>query len=119
LLDGHPISLQRAVVGPHLSMLLCGDLVSWNDAALASLLERHDGVIKLHRLVRQERPAALVDDGRAFALLGVSDLAQFLVRPDGYIAFRCGGSNLDALARYLADWYPAASEGRATGPHPP
>jgi 2-polyprenyl-6-methoxyphenol hydroxylase-like FAD-dependent oxidoreductase len=108
-LDGHPIPLQRAVVGPHLSLLLCGDPRSWNDAALASLLERHSGLIKLHRLVRQAFPTALVDDGRALALLGVGDLAQVLVRPDGYIAFRCGGSDLDALTRYLAEWYPDPS----------
>jgi len=111
-LDGHPIPLQRAVIGPHLSLLLCGDPRSWNDDALASLLERHVGLIKVHRLVRQASPTALVDGGRALALLGVSDVAQILVRPDGYIAFRCGGSNLEALTRYLAEWYPEAGESR-------
>ena len=108
-LDGHPIPLQRAVIGPHLSLLLCGDPRSRNDAALASLLERHPGLVEVHHLVRQPFPAVLVDEGRALALLGVDDLAQILVRPDGYIAFRCGGSDLDALTRFLAAWFP---EGR-------
>ena len=111
-LDGRPTPLHRAVIGPHLSLLLCGDPSSWSDAALASLLERHVGLIKLHRLVRKAFPGALIDDGRAFALLGVGELAQVLVRPDGYIAFRCGGSNLDPLRRYLAEWYPEASGSR-------
>ena len=102
------------MIGPHLSLLLCGNPLSWNDAVLASLSERHAGLIKVHRLVHQAFPGALVDGGRALALLGVSDAAQVLVRPDGYIAFRCGGSNLDALTRYLAEWYPAAGAGRGT-----
>jgi len=103
-LDGHPIALQRAVVGPNLSLLLCGDPRAWDGPALARLVENYSGVVKLHRLARQAFPATLVDDGRALALLGVRDQAQFLVRPDGYIAFRCGGSNLDALAGYLSRW---------------
>jgi 2-polyprenyl-6-methoxyphenol hydroxylase-like FAD-dependent oxidoreductase len=104
-LDGRSISLQRAVVGPHLSLLLCGDPLAWEDAALARLTERHSGLIRLHRLVRQSFPGALVDEGRALALLGVRDQAQVLVRPDGYIAFRCGGTNLGALTDYLTRWF--------------
>lgn len=102
---GRSVSLQRAVVGPHLSLLLCGDPHAWADAALARLTERHAEFIQLHRLVRESFPGALVDEGRALALLGVSEHAQFLVRPDGYIAFRCGGSSLDALTEYLTRWF--------------
>jgi hypothetical protein len=103
--DGQPVPLQRAVVGPNLSLLLCGDPQGWDRAAVARLAERYAGLIKLHRLARQAFPGALVDDGGALALLGVRDRAQFLVRPDGYIAFRCSGSNLDALTRYLTQWF--------------
>jgi len=50
----------------------------------------------------------LVDaKGDAFDRLGVSgtaDGAQYLVRPDGYIAFRCRGHNLEPVASYLASW---------------
>jgi 2-polyprenyl-6-methoxyphenol hydroxylase-like FAD-dependent oxidoreductase len=103
-LDGAPIPLQRAVVGPHLSLILCGDPQAWNGDALAALAANYGGLIKLHRLARQAFPGTLVDDGHALTLLGVREQAQFLVRPDGYIAFRCGGSNLDALAGYLSRW---------------
>ena len=102
--DGAPIPLQRAVVGPHLSLLLCGDAQVWNGDALARLEADYGGLVKVHRLAREAFPGTLVDDGRALALLGVRDHAQFLVRPDGYIAFRCGGGNLDALAGYLTRW---------------
>ena len=35
-----------------------------------------------------------------FARLGVERAAQYLVRPDGYIAFRCAGNQLLGLERY-------------------
>jgi hypothetical protein len=38
------------------------------------------------------------------ALLGVAHAAQYLVRPDGYIAFRCGGSDLSGVVNYLGQW---------------
>jgi 2-polyprenyl-6-methoxyphenol hydroxylase-like FAD-dependent oxidoreductase len=106
-LDGHATSLQRAVIGPHLSLLLCGDPRRWDDAAALSKLSRHAiGLVKIHRLTPHPFPGALVDEGGALALLGVRDLAQLLVRPDGYIAFRCAGSRLDALSSYLTRWFP-------------
>ena len=111
-LDGAPIPLQRAVVGPHLSLLLCGDPQIWNDDAVARLAANYGDLVKVHRLVRQVFPGALVDAGQALALLGVRDHAQFLVRPDGYIAFRSGGGDLDALVRYLARWF-SGPPGRA------
>lgn len=45
------------------------------------------------------------ENGNAFARLGVRDAAHYLVRPDGYIAFRCAGPTFNALERYLAVWY--------------
>jgi 2-polyprenyl-6-methoxyphenol hydroxylase-like FAD-dependent oxidoreductase len=104
--DGRRTSLHRAVVGPHLSLLLCGDSRAWEGAGLSELAERKAGLVKIHHLTTEPFPGALVDEGGALALLGISDLAQFLVRPDGYIAFRCTGSNLDALSRYLTRWFP-------------
>ena len=62
--------------------------------------------------------SVLVDaKGDAFDRLGVrdaADSAQYLVRPDGYIAFRCRGHNLEAVARYLASWQ--ASRPKAEAP---
>ena len=36
----------------------------------------------------------------------VRDAAQYLVRRDGHVAFRCAGRELAALERYLATWHP-------------
>jgi hypothetical protein len=35
----------------------------------------------------------------------VRDHAQYLVRPDGYIAYRSAGRGVDALEAYLAKWF--------------
>jgi 2-polyprenyl-6-methoxyphenol hydroxylase-like FAD-dependent oxidoreductase len=105
-LDGRPISLQRAVIGPHLALLVCGDPETWNADDVARFAERYTDLIKVHRLVNCPLQAALVADGRTITLLGARYGAQYLVRPDGYIAFRCGGTNLDALLRYLTRWFP-------------
>jgi hypothetical protein len=44
-------------------------------------------------------------------MLGAREAAQYLVRPDGYIAFRCGGRDLGAVERYLDEWYPTTAPG--------
>jgi hypothetical protein len=59
----------------------------------------------MHRLTREAVPGALHDlDGQAFARLGVTDAAQYLVRPDGHIGYRCAGTDLDGLRTYLTRW---------------
>jgi hypothetical protein len=35
----------------------------------------------------------------------VGDAAQYLVRPDSYIAFRSAGRTFDSLEQYLGAWY--------------
>ena len=58
-------------------------------------------------------PGALHDqDRQVFTRLGVESTAQYLVRPDGHIGYRCGGDDLAGLQRYLAHWLPNAP------PHP-
>lgn len=46
--------------------------------------------------------------GEAFSRLGVSHAAQYLVRPDGHVAFRTEGPDLAGLESYLAQWLPGA-----------
>ena len=41
--------------------------------------------------------------------LGVEDSGQYLVRPDGHVAFRCAGTNLDGVTAYLHRWFIAHS----------
>jgi hypothetical protein len=46
-------------------------------------------------------PAWVDTEGRAYERLGVSDRALILVRPDGYIGYRCQPADGQALAKYL------------------
>src|SRR5262249_55335943 len=90
----------------HLALLLCGDDERWDGPALARFDARYRGLVKVHRLANRTDPNAVQADARVLALLGAQGAAQYLVRPDGYIVFRCGGTNLDSLLRYLARWFP-------------
>jgi hypothetical protein len=111
--DGRQVWLQEAVVGPHLALLLCGDAAAWDAPRLAALAARHPRLLSVHRLARQSAaasPGALTDErDETLARLGVRDAAQYLVRPDGHVAFRCAGRELTALERYLTRWYPPSS----------
>jgi 2-polyprenyl-6-methoxyphenol hydroxylase-like FAD-dependent oxidoreductase len=107
LRDGAPTTLQRALAEPRLSLLLCGAPRAWDAARLRTLGAWSRDVLAIHHLSREPAPGALQDvRGDAFARLGVDARAQYLVRPDGYIAFRCAGEDLDELTRYLARWFP-------------
>lgn len=106
-LDGESVALQRAVLGPRLALLLCGDIDRWNPQRLAALADQCGDLLSVHYLSGRATPGVLVDeDGHALAMLAARHAAQYLVRPDGYIAFRCGGCDLDALEAYLSQWYP-------------
>jgi hypothetical protein len=107
---GRPLWLQQTVVGPRLTLLLCGDVEPWDAGRLATLRARWPDLLTVRHLARHAAPAApdtLVDEGgNALALLGVNDAAQYLVRPDGHVSFRCAGRDLAALERHLGAWFP-------------
>jgi 2-polyprenyl-6-methoxyphenol hydroxylase-like FAD-dependent oxidoreductase len=103
-LDGQAVSLQRAVVGPHFSLLLCGEQRLWDAPVLRRLAEGYRGLLKVHHVVGQRHPRMLVDDADALGVQAAQDGAQLLIRPDGYIAFRGGGHDLAAVSRYLRHW---------------
>jgi hypothetical protein len=101
-LDGEPIALQRAAVGPWLTLLLCGDVEAWQ---IQPWLRSAD-LLRVVYLSSRPAPGVVVDeDGSVLSMLGVRDAAQYLVRPDGYLAFRCAGRDLGALEQYLIKWY--------------
>ena len=103
--NGRSTYLQQALAGPHLALLLCGDSRRWDSVALTRLQERYGRVLSVYRLSREPQGGALIDHvGDAHMRLGVQDAAQYLVRPDGYVAFRCAGSSMAALEEYLATW---------------
>ena len=112
-LDGRDVWLQQSIVGPRLALLLCGDAEAWDAHGLADLGARHPDLLAVHRLASRATAGALVDArGDVLARLGVREAAQYLVRPDGHVAFRCAGRDLRALERYLDAWF--APRGRVT-----
>jgi 2-polyprenyl-6-methoxyphenol hydroxylase-like FAD-dependent oxidoreductase len=109
LVDEHRTYLQEALAGPHLALLLCGDSRDWDLRGLDGLRERYGRVMATYWLGPPGSERSFVDEkGDVFARLGVRDTAQFLVRPDGYIAFRSAASTFGQLDQFLAEWYVAA-----------
>ena len=107
--DGQPGWLHEALTAPTYHLLLCGSIGAWNDEQIARLSNRYRDVVAIHRLSRDEGAGVLHDvEGQAGARLGVDRTAQYLLRPDGHIGFRCGGTDLDGVERYLAHWFPRA-----------
>jgi hypothetical protein len=107
--DGQTSWLQEALATHTFHLLLCGSALEWDRNQVAALQDRYAGLVAIHRLAREAAPGVLHDvDGHAFARLGVERAAHFLVRPDGYVAHRSGGRDLNGLDRYLARWLPGA-----------
>jgi hypothetical protein len=97
------------VAAPSFHLLLCGPSDGWVADHLAALQERCGGLVGVHRLAREPGPGVIHDlDGQAFARLGVDRAAKYLVRPDGHIGYRSGGTELDGVHRYLVHWLPRA-----------
>lgn len=106
--DGRATWLQEAIAGPRLALLLCGDVDAWDSSVLAEMRERDGDILAVQHLTAREHPGVLVDeDGSVLAMLGVNgaSAAQYLVRPDGYIAFRCAGSGLGAVESHMRQWF--------------
>lgn len=105
--DERPVYLHDAVLGPNLALLLCGDPEGWNSARLTELSARYSDLLRIHHLTRRAALAFLVDrTNEVFGRLGVRGSAQYLIRPDGHVAFRCAGNDLAVLEAYLAEWFP-------------
>ena len=84
--------------------MLCGSPEGWDGDDIADLKSRYRKNLVLHYLSRNAGANFLVDGGAVLAGLGVLETGQYLVRPDGYVAYRCGGSDLRGLQQYLASW---------------
>ena len=41
-------------------------------------------------------------------MLDAAHAAQYLVRPDGHVGYRAGGTDATELARYLRRWLPGS-----------
>jgi hypothetical protein len=124
--------LQEELLKPYMMLLLCGPVEAWNSDGPRNLAREFDGVLRLAHLAnagfmtdvgrgftpRQGREgppyghetdfsqATLVDEkGTALAMLGVDSTAQYLIRPDGHVAFRCAGTDLSGVRDYLRRWF--------------
>jgi 2-polyprenyl-6-methoxyphenol hydroxylase-like FAD-dependent oxidoreductase len=107
--DGRSTWLLHAIAGPGFRLLLCGRPEAWEPGVLRRLGERYAGLVTIHRVASEPRPDTLGDaTGEAFSRLGVRRAAQYLVRPDGHVAFRSAGTDLTGLESYLAQWLPGA-----------
>jgi 2-polyprenyl-6-methoxyphenol hydroxylase-like FAD-dependent oxidoreductase len=108
LRDGQPAYLQQALSSPHLHLLLCGPVAAWNRADVVMLAQRFRDVLAINYLAHEPADGAVVDSsGAAFTRLGVDRNAMYLIRPDGHIAFRSGGTDLRGPAGHLAQWFTA------------
>ncbi|HET7518318.1 MAG TPA: FAD-dependent monooxygenase [Actinomycetes bacterium] len=105
--DGTACWLGEALAAPRFHLLLCGPVGDWHPSQLTALRHRYPDTLAVHHLTREATSGALHDlDGQVFARLGVDGTAQYLIRPDGHVGYRCGGDDLASLQRYLARWLP-------------
>jgi 2-polyprenyl-6-methoxyphenol hydroxylase-like FAD-dependent oxidoreductase len=102
--------LQQELSSPHVHLLLCGPLSAWNRDRVEQTLRRFPRVLKVTHLTSEESDAALVDvHHEALSRLGVEVSAQYVIRPDCHVGFRCAGTDLDGVLAYLGRWFTPGS----------
>jgi 2-polyprenyl-6-methoxyphenol hydroxylase-like FAD-dependent oxidoreductase len=106
--NGRQTYLQQELAGASLHLVLCGARDGWDPSEAAAITARYAGVVVIHYLTVRSSADVLVDtSGGVLSRLGVrgaQDSAQYLVRPDGHVGFRCAGRDLGALTMYLDRW---------------
>jgi 2-polyprenyl-6-methoxyphenol hydroxylase-like FAD-dependent oxidoreductase len=106
LRGGQPAYLQEVLSSPHLHLLLCGPAAAWRRDDVMKLGEGRPELLAIHYLTREHSDGVLVDSsGEAFSRLGVDHHATYVIRPDGHVAFRCGGTDLRGPGAYLQRWF--------------
>ena len=111
--DGREVSLFSRLRGtPHHLLLFAGRSLDaggfTSDAELRNLLAGYGGMIQPHLIFAGERgqsgseaPAYVDESGLVHVRYGLTGAGFYLVRPDGYVAFRAPGSTLRPLRAYL------------------
>jgi 2-polyprenyl-6-methoxyphenol hydroxylase-like FAD-dependent oxidoreductase len=107
LRDQLPCRLHEALATPAFHLLLCGAPAAWDRPRLTRFTQRHGGLVAVHRLGTEPFGADLCDPSEAaLARLGARGGAQYLIRPDGHVGYRCAGFDLDSLEHHLARLLP-------------
>lgn len=107
--NGDTTTLHARTAGPEWHLLLCGPSTAWPAAELARLDQPQHGLLTLCRLDASDTSGAPRDRASvALRRLGLApaDSAHYLLRPDGYIGYRAGGTDLTGLHAYLRRWLP-------------
>ncbi|MET7619896.1 FAD-dependent monooxygenase [Streptomyces sp. NPDC005408] len=86
-----PGKLHALIAAPGYHLLLCGPGEDWDTGLIAAAIRGRDHLVHVHTL------------GTGGPWRGVT---HCLVRPDGYLAYRAGGTDLTGLVRYLDRWLP-------------
>lgn len=102
--DGKPTSLHQQLTAQRFSLMLCGP-GSWPTPQVRWLENQYGALLAIRRVVATDPVSDLEVSAKVLALLGADRAAQYLVRPDGHIAFRCGGTQVNGVAQYLARWF--------------
>jgi 2-polyprenyl-6-methoxyphenol hydroxylase-like FAD-dependent oxidoreductase len=108
--NGQSSTLHGLMAAPGWHLLLCGPAHTWAATEVTSLAERYAGVLTVHHLTRPDTSDGGPDpNGPALRRLGLTpaDTAHYVVRPDGHVGYRAGGTNLTGLTSYLNRWLPA------------
>jgi 2-polyprenyl-6-methoxyphenol hydroxylase-like FAD-dependent oxidoreductase len=99
---GEPRWLHELLREPAHHLLLCGRQDGFDRASVDNVDRESTIPVRILRLGPVPDEDALADpDGGLLRRLGVRDNAVYLVRPDGYIAYRAAGSGLAGVGRYL------------------
>ena len=109
-----PCRLHDALATPRFHLLLCGPPKCWSRSQISAMRQRFDGVVDVHEIGAEAGVDALHDpSGELLHQLGARPSAQYLVRPDGHVAYRSAGADLGPVVGHLARWLPGAvSQGR-------
>ncbi|MER6593340.1 hypothetical protein ABT214_16095, partial [Micromonospora purpureochromogenes] len=102
-------TLHRLTAAPRWHLLLCGPPAVWPTGDPAGLAQRYPGRLTVHRLTESDSTGGAVPAARALRRLGLAPgaSAAYLVRPDGHVGYRSGGTDLTGLTAYLDRWLPS------------
>jgi hypothetical protein len=106
--NGQKTTLHAAIASPGWHLLLCGPRSAWPDRTHAA------PIVAVHYLSSQTDADGLHDtSSTAMRRIGLhpGETGQYLVRPDGYLAYMTRGTNLAGLDAYLSRWLPMPNAG--------